>query len=143
MSGGATPRPRWSPGRLTFWAAHLVFWALAYAVNVLLVTVFRRRRPAALRVRGDRALLPRHGGYAPIPGPANVARQGRHLDDRRGRDPTPVFVPVLMRGLGNSPRGVSEGGAEPRPETHHATPPGPPRRPYRPARQRTPPGSAT
>ena len=27
------------------------------------------------------------------------------------RDPSPVFVPVLMRELGNSPRGVSEGGA--------------------------------
>jgi hypothetical protein len=26
-------------------------------------------------------------------------------------DPSPVFVPVLMRELGNSPRGVSEGGA--------------------------------
>ena len=26
-------------------------------------------------------------------------------------DPFPVFVPVLMRELGNSPRGVSEGGA--------------------------------
>lgn len=26
-------------------------------------------------------------------------------------DPCPVFVPVLMRELGNSPRGVSEGGA--------------------------------
>jgi len=26
-------------------------------------------------------------------------------------DPSPVFVPVLMRGLGNSPRGVSQGGA--------------------------------
>jgi hypothetical protein len=58
-------------------------------------------------------------------------------------DPLPVSVPALMRESGNSPRGVSEGGAWPRPETHHATPPGPPRRPYRPARQRTPPGSAT
>jgi hypothetical protein len=28
-----------------------------------------------------------------------------------GRDPSPVFVPVLMREFGNSPRGVSEGGA--------------------------------
>ena len=26
-------------------------------------------------------------------------------------DPSPVFVPVLMRELGNSQRGVSEGGA--------------------------------
>lgn len=26
-------------------------------------------------------------------------------------DASPVFVPVLMRELGNSPRGVSEGGA--------------------------------
>jgi hypothetical protein len=26
-------------------------------------------------------------------------------------DPSPVFVPVLMREMGNSPRGVSEGGA--------------------------------
>ena len=26
-------------------------------------------------------------------------------------DPSPVFVPVLMRELENSPRGVSEGGA--------------------------------
>jgi hypothetical protein len=30
---------------------------------------------------------------------------------RRRVDPSPVFVPVLMRELGNSPRGVSEGGA--------------------------------
>ena len=30
---------------------------------------------------------------------------------RPGFDPLPVFVPVLMRELGNSPRGVSEGGA--------------------------------
>jgi hypothetical protein len=28
-----------------------------------------------------------------------------------GPDPSPVFVPVLMRELGISPRGVSEGGA--------------------------------
>ena len=30
-------------------------------------------------------------------------------------DPFPVSVPVFMRELGNSPRGVSEGGARPRP----------------------------
>jgi hypothetical protein len=29
----------------------------------------------------------------------------------RAYDPLPVSVPVLMRELGNSPRGVSEGGA--------------------------------
>ncbi len=47
-----------------------------------------------------------------------------------------------MRELGNkSQRGVSEGGAQPRPETHHAAAPGPPRRPYHPARQHTPPVS--
>ena len=30
---------------------------------------------------------------------------------RRAGDPSPVSVPALMRELGNSPRGVSEGGA--------------------------------
>jgi hypothetical protein len=30
-------------------------------------------------------------------------------------DPLPVSIPVLMREMGNSPRGVSEGGAQPRP----------------------------
>ena len=35
-------------------------------------------------------------------------------------NPSPVSVPVLMREEGNSPRGVSKGGAQPRPEPHHA-----------------------
>jgi len=43
-----------------------------------------------------------------------LTKSGRALTgvpgDRR-RDPSPVSVPVLMRELGNSPRGVSEGGA--------------------------------
>jgi hypothetical protein len=33
------------------------------------------------------------------------------VDAPIGDDPSPVFVPVLMRELGISPRGVSEGGA--------------------------------
>ncbi len=39
---------------------------------------------------------------------------GRRVDDSWGReagDPFPVSIPALMRELGNSPRGVSEGGA--------------------------------
>jgi hypothetical protein len=40
---------------------------------------------------------------------ADQVRQA-HADEI-AHDPSPVFVPVLMRELGNSPRGVSEGGA--------------------------------
>jgi hypothetical protein len=39
----------------------------------------------------------------------------RGEDGRIACDPLPVSIPVLMREMGNSPRGVSEGGAQPRP----------------------------
>lgn len=45
-------------------------------------------------------------------GAARVTPRGeRDATPRIDPDPFPVFVPVLMRELGNSPRGVSEGGA--------------------------------
>jgi hypothetical protein len=39
------------------------------------------------------------------------ANQHFLLNLRKIGDPSPVSVPALMRELGNSPRGVSEGGA--------------------------------
>ena len=54
---------------------------------------------------------------APLNSRAIAARRLRCHCSRRGWeqrgsiDPSPVFVPVLTRELGNSPRGVSEGGA--------------------------------
>ena len=83
-------------------------------------------KPAALlRDHVDRRLA--HAGgtlRAPQLAPAGMRQDGipvglalpeheqpaiRQLEG--GLDPFPVFVPVLMRELGNSPRGVSEGGA--------------------------------
>ena len=42
-------------------------------------------------------------------------KSSANADGRGVFDPLPVSVPVLMREMGNSPRGVSEGGAQPRP----------------------------
>ena len=52
-----------------------------------------------------RAVFPGHA-YTSLENPAQ-----REFAESDPTDPSSVFVPVLMRALGNSPRGVSEGGA--------------------------------
>jgi len=67
-------------------------------------------RRAALAAQKRRVVLPTQDRGTPV-APLGAGKVVIVSDANGVIDPLPVSVPVLMRGLGNSPRGVSEGGA--------------------------------